>query len=107
MASARSALASARRQAITLKIGIPERHQHFRRQRVDLLGSRQLLERRSLLVSREEQPPLQHRCLPAIGVDAQGRFINVVDHVIEPVGKLFAAGTGAIVTLGGLPDQDQ
>ena len=100
-------LGPARRQAVRLQIGLAERHEHFGRQRVDLLGARQLSRRGTLVVAGEEQASLQPGGTPAVGIDSQRRLVDLVDHVIEGVAELFAPRVGAIVALGGLADQEQ
>ena len=100
-------LGPAGRQPVALEIGLTERHQDLGGQRVDLLGAGQLLDGRPLVVSREEELPLQPRGLPAVGIGAERGLVDLVDHVVERIGQLLAPRRGAIVALGGLADQQQ
>ncbi len=100
-------LGTARGQPVSLKVSLAQGHENLGGQRVDLLGSGQLLGRRALVVTGEKQLPLEPGRLPAVGIGPQGGLVDLVDHVIERIAQLFAPRRCAVITLGGLADQKQ
>ena len=95
------------RQAVRLQVRLAERHQDLGRQRVDLLGSCQLLRGGAFVIAGEEELPFEPGGTPAVGVDADRRLVDLIDDVVEGVAELCAPRIGAIVPLRGLADQEQ
>ena len=82
---------------VALEIGLAQRDDDLGGGRVDLEGPQEFLASVPFLVPGKKQPALMPGRLPAVGVDPDGRLVDVIDDLVQLLAQLLVAELGADV----------